>query len=143
MEQGVIRAFRENDAEEVALWFAAEGEVVLQVWGYCRDLPSEENFQCETDCLLHVISNKEIERLCSESLHFANMIRILFQNHAMLMEDFLIFFADNKSAEERYLSMLKRHPNIFNQVSLKKLASFLYITPQSLSRIRAGLKRSE
>ena len=53
VEQGVIRAFRENDAEEVALWFAAEGEVVLQVWGYCRDLPSEENFQCETDLINH------------------------------------------------------------------------------------------
>ena len=142
LKSGVIRSFRENEGEEIALWFASAGEVIIQVWGYCKDAPSEENFECETSCELYAISKAEIDTLCSESLHFSNMIRRIFESHSMIMEEFLLFFADHKSAEQRYLAMLKRHPDIFNQVSLKKLASFLYITPQSLSRIRAVLKRN-
>ncbi len=141
VKKGVIRSFRNNDGEEIALWFASEGEVVIQVWGYCKGATSEENLECETDCELYYISKDEIDNLCNTSLIFSNMVRTIFESHSMIMEEFLIFFADNKSAEERYLAMIKRHPDIFSQVSLKKLASFLYITPQSLSRIRARLRK--
>ena len=65
----------------------------------------------------------------------------MFEHHSMIMENYLLFFADNQSAEERYLSLLKNHPELLNQVALKKLASFLFVTPQSLSRIRAGLRK--
>ena len=141
IKSGVIRSFRECDGEETTLWFASQGEVVIQVWGYCKGSASQENFECETDCELYVIPKFQIDILCGQSLNFANLFRRIFESHSMIMEEFLIFFADNKSAQERYLAMIKRNPNIFNQVSLKKLASFIYITPQSLSRIRAGLRR--
>ena len=122
VKSGVIRSFRDNDGEEFALWFASVGEVIIQVWGYSKATASEENFECETDCELFVISKAEIDELCENSLQFCNIIRTIFENHAVVMEEFLLFFADNKSAEQRYLAMLKRHPHIFNQVSLKKLA---------------------
>ena len=61
IKKGVIRSFRENDGEEFSLWFASEGEVVIQVWGYCKNHPSQENFECETDCELYMISKKETE----------------------------------------------------------------------------------
>ena len=141
IKSGVVRSFKNYDGEEVALWFASSGEIIIQVWGYCKGSVSQENFECETDCQMYVISKEKINSLCKESIKFANMIRTIFENHSMIMEEFLIFFADNKSAEERYLAMIKRHPDIYSQVPLKKLASFLYVTPQSLSRIRAGLKK--
>jgi CRP/FNR family transcriptional regulator, cyclic AMP receptor protein len=45
------------------------------------------------------------------------------------------------SAEERYLDFLKRYPNIPQRVSQVQIASYLGITPESLSRIRKGLVR--
>ena len=41
-----------------------------------------------------------------------------------------------KSAEERYKILLHKFPNIYNRVAQKHMASYLGITPQSLSRIR-------
>ena len=108
LRSGVIRSFRAYDGEESALWFASEGEVLIQVWGYCKDAPSEENFECETDCELLVISKTQINELCSKSLEFANLFRRIFESHSLIMEEFLIFFSDNKSAEQRYLAMIKQ-----------------------------------
>ena len=50
IKAGVLRAFRNNDGEEAALWFASAGEVIIQVWGYCRNQPSEANIECEPTC---------------------------------------------------------------------------------------------
>ena len=141
IKTGVIRAFRYNNGEEIALWFASCGEIVIPLWGYCRNDISAENIEFETDCQLYSISKTKINDLCNKFILIANLFRKIFENHALVMEEFLLFFADNKLAEERYIAMMKRHPEILNQVPLKKLASFLYVTPQSLSRIRAGLKR--
>ena len=41
-----------------------------------------------------------------------------------------------KSATERYKLLLKQHPNLVQEISVKHLASYLGIQPESLSRIR-------
>ena len=43
------------------------------------------------------------------------------------------------TAEERYLNFIKTYPKIFEQVPQNQIASYLGITPQSLSRIRKDL----
>ena len=45
------------------------------------------------------------------------------------------------TAKERYMTLMEENPELLQDVPLKYLASYLYITPQSLSRIRAGLKK--
>lgn len=45
-----------------------------------------------------------------------------------------------KTAEERYLELIRIQPSITNRVSQKHLASYLGITPQSFSRIRAKIR---
>jgi CRP-like cAMP-binding protein len=44
-----------------------------------------------------------------------------------------------KTAEERYKILLKRFPEIHQRIAQKHIASYLGITPQSLSRIRSTL----
>jgi hypothetical protein len=44
-----------------------------------------------------------------------------------------------KTPEQRYLDLINRHPDIFNQVPLYHISSYLGIQPPSLSRIRKRL----
>jgi hypothetical protein len=44
-----------------------------------------------------------------------------------------------KSAEERYLNLMKTRPEILQRIHQKHIASYLGITTQSLSRIRKNL----
>ena len=43
----------------------------------------------------------------------------------------------------RYLALLEENPELLQYVPLKHIASYLWITPQSLSRIRAGLGKQK
>jgi len=64
----------------------------------------------------------------------------LFEGHAAEMEESItnLFICDG--GLERYLSILKHHPELLQNVPLKKLASYLQLAPQSLSRIRSLIK---
>ena len=44
-----------------------------------------------------------------------------------------------KTAKERYLALVEKHPDIFQRVNLGHIASYIGITQQSLSRIRSEL----
>lgn len=46
------------------------------------------------------------------------------------------------SPKERYLSLMENHPDFFQKYSLKHIASYLGIAPQSLSRIRNQISKS-
>lgn len=46
------------------------------------------------------------------------------------------------SADERYSEFIKTYPNLYNRIPLKMIASYLGVTPESLSRIRKELTKS-
>jgi len=52
------------------------------------------------------------------------------------------YFADYawRDKREQYGLMLRKYPQLMQRIALKDLAAYLFLTPQSLSRIRAGVK---
>lgn len=46
------------------------------------------------------------------------------------------------SADERYIEFIKTYPNLYNRIPLKMIASYLGVTPESLSRIRKELAKN-
>ena len=45
-----------------------------------------------------------------------------------------------RDKREQYGLMLRKYPQLMQRIALKDLAAYLFLTPQSLSRIRAGVK---
>ena len=140
IKTGTVRGFRMRDGIDSSLWFSADASMIFLPWGYTRNLPSEISIEAETDVEAFAIAGNELNDLCRSSLEMANIVRIIFEEHARIVETELLLFADHANAEERYLAMMKREPHLMQNISLKKMASYLSITPQSLSRIRANLK---
>lgn len=138
---GICRAFiPQSGNEDRSLWFVFGGEVIFDVFCYHGRTTSKIAIEAETDCEAWSLPKEELEALCASSIGMANSVRHIFEHHAFVFEENVLslFCCDN--AMERYLSLLKRHPELLQQVPLKKLASYLLVTPQSLSRIRANLK---
>lgn len=77
----------------------------------------------------------------ASSVDFANLGRKLFEREFLNVETWLINGGASQ-ARERYLALLEDNPELLRHVPLKYIASYLYITPQSLSRIRAELAKS-
>ncbi|WP_346862407.1 Crp/Fnr family transcriptional regulator [uncultured Draconibacterium sp.] len=81
------------------------------------------------------ISSEQLEHLYSEVPALERYFRILFQKayiNALERLNATMW----ESAEDRYSKILKEHPTMFQRVPLVYIASYLGITPESLSRIR-------
>lgn len=141
--QGVWRAYTFKDGVEVTLWFVSEGEMALSVWGYTSNLPSHLTLEVVTDSEAYCLSRSKLEQLFQSSISLANLDRKILENFMLEIE---VAWLDsyNRTALERYVTLLEKQPEIIRAVPLKYIASYLGITAQSLSRIRnrlAGLSR--
>ena len=140
VRDGILRAFRSPSDKDLTLWFAFAGDMVVDMFCYFEKKKSLIGIEAETDVSVFAISKTKLEQVCNSSVSVANTVRHIFERHAFVFEGNILSLWDCDSGMERYLSLLKRHPELLQNVPLKKLASYLSVTPQSLSRIRANLK---
>lgn len=133
VETGLARAFVERDTKDITLWFASDGEMINFVY---RDLAAYNVEMAEDTTLLRMPACK-LEILFEKSLELANWGRKLLDYYLREYENY--FINDSWSdAREQYEVLLRTRPELFQKVPLKHIASYLQITPQSLSRIRSS-----
>ncbi len=87
-----------------------------------------------------LLNHKGLNSLYNDSFYWNKFGRIIseqiFINSKRRTEQLLFL-----SPKERYLLLLKEYPDFFQKYSLKHIASYLGITPQSLSRIRNQISK--
>ena len=92
------------------------------------------------DSTAYCISKTKLEALFAHSIEMANFGRKIFEREILSVDASTLAYGTPPTAKERYLTLMEENPELLQDVPLKYLASYLYITPQSLSRIRAGLR---
>ncbi|MFN8320316.1 MAG: Crp/Fnr family transcriptional regulator [Saprospiraceae bacterium] len=140
--KGCIRTFYLIDGEEKTTDFYIETET-LSPPCVINMTPSEYYVDCIEDCTL-LISNSDMEEEVNRKFpKFEIMCRRLSEE--LLAKERLEFDEFRTSSpEQRYLSLLEKRQDLIQRVPQHQLASYLGITPQSLSRLRARiLERSK
>lgn len=143
VKSGIWRAWRCHEGRESTIWFASEGTTAFSVWGYVAGGESRITLEAETDSMALVMPRSRVDELCAASAAMANVVRHLFEYHAWEIESDMLIWTDNISAKQRYLYLIEKYPELARSITVKKLASFLLITPQSLSRIRREVARQK
>lgn len=142
ISKGIWRGHYLNDGVDVSVWFASEGEAIFSSWGYIENTPSLVSIEAMCDSELYGISKAKLESFYASSAELANFGRRLFEQQFLGLENWIIS-GGSPRAKERYLTLLEKNPELLQYVPLKHIASYLWITPQSLSRIRAGLGKKK
>jgi len=136
LETGFIRAFA-NDIEgnDVTTNFYSATQVVFEVSSFFNRTVSKENFQAIVDCEGWYITYEQLNKLFHSMHEFRDFGRsILVKGFSSLKTRMLSMITE--TAEQRYDTLLKTNPEIFQHAALKHIASYLGITDTSLSRIR-------
>lgn len=139
LESGFIRSFLfDTEGNEITLNFYSGGNVVFEVASFFQRVPSQESFQALTDCTVWALTYADLNQLFHEVPEFREMGRTL------LVKGFISFKMRtlsmiNQTAEQRYETLLKTQPEVFQYAPLKYIASYLGVTDSSLSRIRKEL----
>lgn len=135
--KGCIRTYYLLDGEEKTTAFYTEMEAFTPPCVISKT-PSEYYVSCIEDSIL-TISNADMEaEVNSKFPKFETMCRVLSEE---LLAKQRIDFDEFKtsSPEQRYLNLLQKRPDLIQRVPQLQLASYLGITAQSLSRLRARI----
>jgi CRP-like cAMP-binding protein len=136
LESGYIRSYiyDKNGVEVTTNIFSAPC-FVNDFLSFFKQQPSSENYQCLTDCKLWTMTYENVQNCFHSYPEFREFGRMmLVTNYSNLHERMLGMIKD--TAEVRYLNLITKHPNLFQYIPLKIIASYLGITDTSLSRIR-------
>ncbi|WP_462431170.1 Crp/Fnr family transcriptional regulator [Bacteroides nordii] len=142
IKEGIWRGHYLKDGVDTSIWFASKGEATFSVWGYADNSYSQISIEAMSDSIAYCISKTALNELYSTSIGLANLGRRLMEHQLLTTENWLIS-AGSPRAKERYLTLIKETPELLLHVPLKYIASYLWITPQSLSRIRAGMGKGK
>ena len=136
LEKGFIRAFAyDTEGNDVTTNFNSSGQVVFEVSSFFNRTISKENFQAVIDCEGWSITYEQLNHLFHSMHEFRDFGRsVLVKGFSSLKTRMLSMITE--TAEQRYDTLLKTNPEIFQHAALKHIASYLGITDTSLSRIR-------
>jgi CRP-like cAMP-binding protein len=142
VERGVLRMYsiNENNGKEHIVQFAPEGWIIFDRRSLYFNTSSQFFIQAADDSEVDFIEKNvifDIIKLCPQTA--GAYTTILNAHIARLMERVSMLLGS--TAEERYLEFIKTYPKFINRVPLYMIASYLGITPESLSRVRAEIRR--
>lgn len=136
---GIARAYISTAAGEITFGFAREGHIINANAGYFSKTKGYENFHLLEDAQLLKIDLDCIQQLFLVNIEICNWARVITEMEAMAAEerqlDYILL-----SPEERYVKLLQNDASLLHRVPLKNIATYLGISPVSLSRIRARIK---
>ncbi len=138
VQKGCLRLYYMNGEIEVSVWFSFEHTSAIEVYSFISEKPSNYFLQAIEDTEVLFISKRELNELCVAYPKMHVMMKNFWEDVILnLLSRFTALQAT--SAEQRYLDLLSTPPYI-RSIPLKYLASFIGVTPTSLSRIRKQIK---
>ncbi|WP_422104686.1 Crp/Fnr family transcriptional regulator [Winogradskyella sp.] len=137
--KGFVRLYYlDVEGNEVTHWFSAEDSMVTSPFSFFKKEKNILYFEALEDTELLLISNEQLDKIMSQSKSTQKAYRHLLAEFAMVLSR-RIMSIHTETAEDRYLKLMREHPLIFQKAKLSHIASFLGITPQSLSRVRKNI----
>lgn len=132
---GFLRNFYLSEGKEITTHIHAPHQFASVIQAYVSHDLSPENLVGVTEGILLRISRENLEKLCHQEPKWASLGQIIYQHSLAIQE------VHNKNlltlnGEERYLNLIENNPQLVQAVPLHYLASYIGLTPESLSRIR-------
>lgn len=135
IDEGSLRFFISNEDETKTIRFGYKGELVAALDSYISSRPSPLNIQAIRKTKLKVISKNAFTELVASKEYlkkaWEELLGLLILECMEREIDIL-----TKSPQERYNRVFKRSPRLFQEIPHKYIASYLNMTPETLSRIK-------
>ena len=137
LHTGLIRQYYFKNGKEMTSNLAVDGSIFMSRESLFRETPSSEVIEALETCYIYAIPKRRLENV---ALHNQN-IQILYRKileealiECQIHEDLVRF----ETAQDRYRRICKQMPKVVLRAPLVFIASFLEMTPETLSRVRSS-----
>lgn len=132
---GCLRYYYNVDGQENTAQFFFENGWYADYESFLSGKPTKQNIETLEKSQLLLLSSNDLHQLYTEIPKFERFGRLMAEN-AFLGIRYRSEMLENQTAEERYLTLMKERPKVFERIPQHYIASYLGIKPPSLSRIR-------
>ena len=136
VHSGVLRGYTVKDGNEISVGFTYNGDFSGAFDSFIGRMPSWFGLQALSTCDMLRITHSDLMKLFDQSHHIERWGRIFISEMLIRMARRQVEVR-SFSAEERLQRLEENSPGIFQLVPLKHLASYIGMTPETLSRLRA------
>jgi len=133
--KGGVKSYYSKESREVCMWFAFKNEVVGTITTY-EGLPSKETIELLEDSELIKFNIEKIKELTLTDLSISHLMNGIIIEHTLYLEERL-YQLQFMTSKKRYKVLYESTPEIFQEISLTDIASYLGVTRETLSRIRS------
>ena len=140
--KGCVRKYYLQDGEEKTVYFYTEEESISSYESLNQKKPAKYYLECVEETTLSIVTPENeramykrlprLETLCREGLE------IQLGMYEEMMASYMM-----ASPEQRYMNLVNSRPDLVERVPQYQLASYIGVTPESLSRIRKRIAKKE
>ena len=134
--KGLVRQYYFKNGKELTEYMASENTIFMSIESLFKEEPSRQQIQTLEPTILFALPKKALEREAVRNVNIQMMYRNILEESLIISQvhaDMLRF----ESAQERYAKLVKRSPQLVLRAPLVYIASYLQMTPETLSRVRA------
>ena len=135
--KGLVRQFYYKNGKELTEYMATENSIVMCIESLFLEQPTHLQIKTIEPTVLIAIPKVELEDVAMKSVNIQILYRKILEESLILSQvhaDMLRF----ESAQDRYQKLVKNQPQLILRAPLVYIASYLQMTPETLSRVRTA-----
>ena len=135
--KGLVRQFYYKNGKELTEYIATENSIVMCIESLFLEQPTHLQIKAIEPSVLIAIPKVDLEAVAMKSVNIQILYRKILEESLILSQihaDMLRF----ESAQDRYHKLIKRQPQLVLRAPLVYIASYLQMTPETLSRVRTA-----
>lgn len=138
VHKGLIRQFYYKNKKDTTEHFACEGQMFLSIESFILEKPTRLMVESIEHTIIYGIPRNALLSLAKDDYEMDQLYHSILEKSLILSQlktDSFRF----ETANERYARFMKEHPKIIQRAPLSYIASYLLMTPETLSRVRANI----
>ena len=136
--KGLARQFYYKNNKELTEYMAVENTIMMSIESLFMEKPSTQIIQALEPTLIYALPKAELEAVAMRSVNIQILYRKILEESLIISQqraDMLRF----ESAQDRYQKLVKSCPQLVLRAPLVYIASYLQMTPETLSRVRTAV----